>query len=174
MVLSVDRLPVNIFYLDTSPSKAAEYSCDKHCVKMILESAQLLCTAHWILTPEAPKSEYFFKPTHVNHPCSVWVKLSVSHYRWLHQHLEALCKEYTRRYQKIHKVEREGLLAFLCDPPISMEDVGFSDPPQAMIDSCRVPGNAVAAYRNYYMQEKNKIAKWKLNNVPEWYNPDLK
>jgi len=35
---------MNIFYLDKDPVKAAQYSCDKHVVKMILESAQMLCT----------------------------------------------------------------------------------------------------------------------------------
>jgi hypothetical protein len=43
---------MNIFYLDKDPIKAAEYSCDKHVVKMILESAQMLCTAHRVLDGE--------------------------------------------------------------------------------------------------------------------------
>ena len=40
---------MNIFYLDKDPVKAAEMSCDKHVVKMILESAQMLCTAKRVL-----------------------------------------------------------------------------------------------------------------------------
>ena len=37
---------MNIFYLDSDPVKAAQIQYNKHVVKMILESAQMLCTAH--------------------------------------------------------------------------------------------------------------------------------
>ena len=40
---------MNIFYLDRDPKIAAQLACDKHVVKMILESAQMLCTAHRVL-----------------------------------------------------------------------------------------------------------------------------
>jgi hypothetical protein len=162
---------MNIFYLDHSPIKAAKFSCDKHCVKMILESAQLLCTAHRHLDPHIDHSGYFFKSSHVNHPCSIWVRQSLPHYNWLLKHLNGLCKEYTRRYGKIHKVERENLLERLKIPPTNLKNLGFIAPPQAMKDECKDTTNTVQAYRNYYNMEKSKIAKWKLNNVPNWYQP---
>ena len=37
---------MNIFYLHEDPVKAAKLQYNKHVVKMILESAQMLCTAH--------------------------------------------------------------------------------------------------------------------------------
>jgi hypothetical protein len=37
---------MNIFYLNSDPKKAAVIQYNKHVVKMILESAQMLCTAH--------------------------------------------------------------------------------------------------------------------------------
>ena len=40
---------MNIFYLDRDPVIAAQMMCDKHVVKMILESAQMLSTAHRVL-----------------------------------------------------------------------------------------------------------------------------
>ena len=40
---------MNIFYLDRDPKIAAQMMCDKHVVKMILESAQILSTAHRVL-----------------------------------------------------------------------------------------------------------------------------
>lgn len=38
---------MNIFLLDKNPEKCAAYHTDRHVVKMIVETAQLLCTAHW-------------------------------------------------------------------------------------------------------------------------------
>ena len=37
---------MNIFHLDKNPIKCAEYHCDKHVVKMILETSQMLSTAY--------------------------------------------------------------------------------------------------------------------------------
>ena len=37
---------MNLFYLDTRPEKCATLHCDKHVVKMIIEYAQLMSTAH--------------------------------------------------------------------------------------------------------------------------------
>jgi hypothetical protein len=69
---------MNIFYLDKSPYTCARYHCDKHVVKMILETAQLLCGAHWATGGTAQ-----YKPTHLNHPCAIWVRKSLSNYKWL-------------------------------------------------------------------------------------------
>ena len=40
---------MNIFYLDKDPKVCAKMHVDKHCVKMIVEYAQLLSTAHRVL-----------------------------------------------------------------------------------------------------------------------------
>jgi hypothetical protein len=47
------ELRVNVFYLDHCPRAAAEAHCDRHVVKMILESAQLLSTAWHVVAPNA-------------------------------------------------------------------------------------------------------------------------
>ena len=40
---------MNLFYLHDNPKDCANMHVDKHCVKMILEYAQLLSTAHRVL-----------------------------------------------------------------------------------------------------------------------------
>jgi len=85
---------MNIFVLDTNQEKNPEYHCDKHVVKMIVETAQLLCSAHWMSGGSAT-----YRKTHVNHPCAVWARKTKSNYLWLCNHGLALCNEYTKRYK---------------------------------------------------------------------------
>jgi Pyrimidine dimer DNA glycosylase len=84
---------MNIFVLDLDPVVAASYYIDKHCVKMPLEIAQMLCTAINLQGNETP-----YKPTHKNHPCSVWLRESLSNWNWLVLHGIAVAEEYTRRF----------------------------------------------------------------------------
>ena len=111
---------MNIFYLDKSFTKSAEYHCDKHVVKMILETAQLLSTAHRVLDGDAKADIVgLYKCTHKNHPSSVWVRSNQGAYQWTFMLFERLCKEYTRRYDKVHKSAR--LLPFLLSYPENIE-----------------------------------------------------
>ena len=87
---------LNIFVLHKNPQLAAQYQCDKHVVKMILETAQLLCSPY--VPGVAP-----YRRTHYNHPCAKWTRESQSNYFWLGIHGLALADEYTYRYGKIHK-----------------------------------------------------------------------
>lgn len=48
---------MNIFYLHESPAFAAEMHCDQHVRKMLIESAQLLSTAHRVLDGTERKLE---------------------------------------------------------------------------------------------------------------------
>ena len=89
---------MNIFKLDESPVVSAKYACDKHVVKMILESAQMLCAVH-------PEGTAPYKRSFYNHPCTKWVRESARNYEWLLLHAYALCAEYTSRYDKVHKSE---------------------------------------------------------------------
>ena len=43
---------MNIFVLDKDPHIAAQMHCDRHVPKMIVESAQMLSTAHRLLDGE--------------------------------------------------------------------------------------------------------------------------
>ena len=144
---------MNIFYLHEDPKVAASYFYDKHKVKMILECAQMLCTAHHVYNngDNVP-----YKKAHLNHPSTIWVRSSVHHYNWLYDHMLALGKEYTARYNKHHLTIskcREALMY----PPSSMVDNGFEEPPQCMPDEYKVDGDSVTAYWNYYEKEKHSV-----------------
>jgi|TARA_B110000211_G_C14024405_1_gene529130 hypothetical protein len=152
---------MNIFYLDNNPKLCAEYHCDKHVVKMILETAQLLCTTHWVCGNVAP-----YKKTHVNHPSNKWVRESLSNYVWLCDLGMELCKEYTYRYGKTHKTQQHIEWA-MCNLPVII-DLGFTEVPQAMPDECKRV-NSVDAYREYYNVEKAYMCKWKNREVPYWF-----
>jgi hypothetical protein len=158
---------MNIFYLHENPERCAEMHCDKHVVKMILESAQLLSTAHHEIDGEP--SIVCYKSTHEGHPSAVWARENRSNYIWLWNLLNSLCKEYTKRYDKVHKTERIGMVRDLGNCPYELRDGPFSDPPQCMNDYCKVPGDTVMAYRNYYINEKSNMARWKHTPEPLWY-----
>lgn len=86
---------MNIFYSSPCPIKCAEFLDDKRVIKMAVETAQLLSNAL-----DGP-----YKKTHYNHPCSIWVRESQENAAWLIQHLQALCTEYTKAYNKRHRCE---------------------------------------------------------------------
>lgn len=144
---------MNIFYLHSDPIKAAEMHYSKHVVKMILEAAQLLCTAHHLSgNPEdAP-----YKKTHMNHPSAVWVRSSRANYMWCYNYMLALGNEYTKRYGKTHMtiLKCKNVLNKI---PHAIHADGFCEPPQCMPDQYQVAGNSVQAYWNYYIAEKHTV-----------------
>lgn len=151
---------MNIFALDYDPAEAAKYHLDKHVVKMPLETAQMLST---IQNKFGYKTRY--KPTHVNHPCTLWAEQSASNYAWLVELGFELCAEYSYRYNRIHACQ--AIINDLSKPPIEMLDIGFTEFAMAMPDECK-DSNPVTAYRNYYRLYKAHIANWTHRNVPEW------
>ena len=144
---------MNIFYLDHDPVKAASYFYDKHKVKMILESAQMLCTAHHAFNNghNVP-----YKKAHLNHPSSIWVRSSAANYKWLYLHMLALGKEYTKRYGK-HHLSIDKCRDVLATPPPGLHDENFTEPPQCMPDEYKVLNDSVSAYWNYYENEKHTV-----------------
>ena len=143
---------MNIFYLDKDPTTAAILQYNKHVVKMILESAQMLCTAHHELLydPDVP-----YKPAHVNHPSTIWCRKNTRHYFWLYEHMLALGHEYTHRYGKVHKsiIKCKEPLRLA---PINMPTYEFEQPPQCMPDEYKDPCS-IQAYWNYYIGEKHVV-----------------
>ena len=144
---------MNIFYLDSDPVKAAQVQYNKHVVKMILESAQMLCTAHhhYDNGHNVP-----YKKAHYNHPSTIWCRQNARQYMWLYNHMIALGKEYTKRYKKTH------LTITKCKEPLrhlplGIPDSTFTEPPQCMPDQYKVIGDSLSAYWNYYEQEKQLI-----------------
>jgi hypothetical protein len=160
---------MNIFFLHFDPKTCAQMHVDKHVVKMILESVQLLCSAHH-LYPNG-KELKLMKLTHKNHPSSIWTRESLSNYKWLVELTKELCKEYTYRYEKVHKCEREYLQILEENNP-DIADIGFTPPKQAMLETYKIESDkiedAIEAYRQYYFYEKNSMFKWKKRNVPDW------
>ena len=161
---------MNIFFLDERPDKCAEMHNDKHCVKMILESAQMLSTAHRILDEDDAHPD-LYKIAHKNHPSTIWVRSSKLHYDWLFRLFRMLSAEYTLRYSngefKVHK-SWDKLGKILETAPKNIVDNGFVPPPQCMPDHCKKP-NTIDAYRNYYMIEKANISTWNYSKQPTWW-----
>jgi hypothetical protein len=182
---------MNIFYLDNDTATCAEMHNDKHVVKMILEYAQLLSTAHRVLdgvelnglTASGRKKKFWslgdsrdytlYKATHINHPSAVWVRQNQQNYIWLSQLLYSLCKEYTYRYGKVHKVQREGLLEILFNWPMNIPMGEFTEPTPAMPDEVKIAGDSIKSYRNYYINNKAHLASWKKRSTPGWYNANI-
>ena len=153
---------MNIFYLDKDPVKAAKVQYNKHVVKMILESAQMLCTAHHLLCPEE-SDDIPYKIAHKNHPSTIWVRQSASHYLWLYCHMIALGEEYTRRYGKTHLTITK-CKDVLAKYPGGIFHVGFSEPPQCMPDEYKHK-SAIHAYWNYYIGDKSAICNTKKEKL---------
>lgn len=175
---------MNIFYIDKDPIKAAEYMVDSHVVKMILESCQLLSTAHRLLDgkmtpaktnagrktiryvlPDA-REGILYQATHINHPSSVWVRQSNNNYNWLHCHLMALLNEYTYRYGKVHKSMDVAIA--LTRLPQNIPVDYFTTPTPAMDEKYLVDKDSLKSYRNYYIHGKTHLHKWTRRNAPEW------
>lgn len=176
---------MNIFAVDNCPIVSAQSLVDKHVVKMILETCQLLSTAHRLIDgiqytdktktgrnvkrwrlPDA-RDQILYSATHISHPSAVWCRTTNNNYNWLYAHLTALLDEYTYRYGKIHKCE--FLRGPLSVPPFNIP-IGPKWPvTEAMPDEYKVE-NSVESYRNYYRVGKKHLHKWTKRQQPEWIN----
>jgi hypothetical protein len=177
---------VNIFILDIDPIDAAITQCDKHIVKMILESGQMLSTAHRVLDGEVSvtvkngrktkqyllsdeRDEALYKPAHVNHPCSIWCRESSANYEWLFLHFLALGEEYTSRYGKEH-LTIQKLANHLWDAPDNIAQKNLTPFALAMPDEFKTD-DPVESYRDYYCSKQASFNMvWTNRNVPAWFN----
>lgn len=178
---------MNIFWLDKDPIESAKMHHDKHVVKMILEYAQLLSTAHRILdgtlnnvishsgrrkkvyTLNDDRDAVLYNATHINHPSAIWARQTCNNYRQLYELFCATCDEYTYRYGKVHLTDSK-LRTILKQHP---KNIGRSkiqvDPTPAMPDECKIPGDVVGSYRKYYIDKKVDMAKWTNREPPQWF-----
>jgi hypothetical protein len=182
---------MNIFYVDTDPTIAAQSMVDRHVVKMILETAQLLSTAHRIIDGEeyvgqsrsgrkarrwrlpAHVDDTMYSATHINHPSAVWARRSVANYNWLYSHLMALGMEYTFRYGRNH-VTISKLGSILSKPPVNLEKQAFTQMPSCMDDQFILASqDPVANYRNYYNYGKVKLLRWTERKPPSWIDGEV-
>ena len=183
---------MNMFVLDEQPQKAAEYHCNKHVVKMILEAGQMLCTAHWMswlenfgktrkdfrlmrdvkdyLRINVPKER---QPpwgiTHVNHPCSIWTRQTAENYFWHLDLMACLLDEYTSRYKRQHK--SNSVCHWLAENlPLCFPMQGLTPFPICMKEEYKVDNDPIQSYRNYYIKDKVRFAKWEPRaNTAQWF-----
>lgn len=147
---------MNIFVLDEDPVLAAQYHCDKHVNKMILESAQMLSTVVGA----------GYKPTHQSHPCTLWVAESRSNAMWLVQLCEALNEEAAKRYSKTVEHKSWTVIKKLFPLLRQLQGKQRTAFAQAMPETFKKPGDAVEAYRAYYRSKP--FVAWKLEQ-PYWW-----
>jgi len=182
---------MNLFILDKDPVQAAQLQCDKHVVKMIVESAQMLSTAHRMLdgTLEARPSksgkttvkywklpdereDVLYKAVHMGHPCTVWTMESSQNYNWHLIHFAALCDEYTYRYDKIHA--SEALKPYLVNMPNNIKVSSITPFKLAMGSNpeCINEADPIGSYRKFYETKKDRFKMaWTRRDIPEWFNP---
>lgn len=180
---------MNIFYIDSDPVEAAKMQCDRHVVKMVIESAQMLSTAHRMLdgtlietrTKTERKGRHYrlddareqllYKAVHYHHPCTVWTMKSNNNYNWHWVHYKALCEEYAYRYGRIHKTD-DLLTEALYQLPRNIPIGPLSPLPLAMgaAPECIDYNDPVGSYRKFYQtkQKRFKMA-WTKREIPEWF-----
>lgn len=162
---------MNIFVLDQDQKKAAEYHCNKHVVKMIVETAQLLSFIHH-LSGSGMDWMYKLSKTHSKHPCTIWTLKSLDNYIWLCNLGLSLCSEYTYRYGKVHKTE-EKILQFLNFlphiPNIGLTEFALAMPLDYVNKRSDIFETAIDSYRKYYIEDKQHIAHWKNRDIPYWF-----
>ena len=159
---------MNIFFLHKHPVIAAQMQCDKHVVKMVLETAQMLSTA-----ARAKGHDIGYKSAYPKHPMTLWVGQSPDNFAWTIIHGLELCKEYTRRYNKTHKSE-QYVAWFRNNLPLNIKDDVLQDFPICMKDEYKISKDPVVCYKFYYIKDKSRFAKWKHTSVPSWYLKGLK
>ncbi len=152
---------MNIFVLDRNIRKCAQYHCDQHVSKMILESIQMLCTC---LNKKGVSTPY--KSTHLKHPCVLWLDESYSNFLWLKELALELNREFIYRYDR----NKDHASIKVLDEIESNQykDNGLTEFAQAMPDQYKFKSNAVRAYRAFYRGEKSKFAKWTKRPIPYW------
>ena len=180
---------MNIFYVHPDPAICAQQHVDKHCVKMILEYAQLLSSAHrfldgsectvisqsgrkkkvWQLNDD--RDSVIYAATHINHPSAKWARHSLANYQYLFKLWIELMREYNYRYGKIHASMR--LAKYLKNAPTNISTTeGFSAPWRAMPDEYKFertePDYTVKSYRAYILGAKSQMLKWKNRQTPDW------
>lgn len=186
---------MNLFVLDRNPWRAAMQHCDQHSIKMIVEYAQMLSTAHLLLDGKPvldrmlksgkpkykfvhPSDHILYKKTHENHPSSIWVRSSNLSYDYTYQLFKQLSHNYSVATGKIHKT-----WDILGDPlehaPANIKHVEILDaPPLCMPDEFKFKQqhqddweSTIKSYQNLYCKSKSRFAtfgKYK-NPQPEWY-----
>lgn len=158
---------MNIFVLDNNPRIAAMMMCDKHINKMLLESAQLVCSA---INYKAGEQVTPYRTTHINHPSTIWTRASIDNFWWLTEHAKELNLQYKIRYGKLHNHKSWEVIKQVvkeCKEYISvLPDIGPTPFALAMPEEYK-DANAVQAYRAYY--KTKAFAQWNKGVPAPWW-----
>ena len=191
-----NKLKMNIFVLHEDPKVAAQMHCERHILKMIIEHTQMMAATYYhtiginrkkeILENQEKVSSLFsgfprkdengndnpYKISHVNHPCTVWTRASLSNFNWLLDCTKALCEEFTYRYKGIHSVE--SIVDWMYQNPPQIEDIGLTPFAQAIPDFYK-GSDPIEAYRKYYAFKTSYMkVNWKLEErTPSWWTPEF-
>lgn len=172
---------MNIFVLDRDPRRAARYHCDRHVVKMVLETAQLLSTALWHACPDEAARLHgaglAYRPTHSRHPCSLWLLESAANVRWLGRLGIALADEYEHRYPGKAHASRSVIEA--CAAAFRRASAArccaLTPGPRTRFVQAMPPehrrDDPVEGYRAYYRGAKAHLARWTRRRRPAWFEP---
>ena len=184
---------MNIFTTNICPIVSAQEMCDKHVVKMIVEYAQLMSTAHRVLDgeqyegrtrlnhrikrwlhPDKDLEELLYKASHIKHPSGIWCRSTTGNYKWLYDHFIASCDEYTHRYGKTH-LTRTKLEEVFKTPPKNLPAGPQTEFAVAIApdQKCRqIPGfdklPVVDKYKQYIRSDKS-FAVWTKREKPSWF-----
>lgn len=189
---------MNLFLIGLNIPECVKDLCDKHVVKMILETAQILYSAWHVRAglPKDPTLEDFpaYRKTHANHPICVWARASPTHYHWTCMYGIILCKEYTHRYHKQHATEKhlQRLYHWGFPPQLFDEEevkkkskewvyategipAVFDYFPLCMDEASYVKDergyNAVLSYQHYYQTKQDRFKMvWTNSEKPEWFH----
>ncbi len=157
-------LMMNIFILDDDIQKNAEYYFDRHVHKLIVEHTQMLST-----TLRYTGVDIGYKTSHLNHPCTRWVRESLSNWRYLVKLTEALHEEWRYRYDHSSTKYHKSYEMMLTLPEPNILDIGLTKFTCAMDKTFIISNNPIENYRNYYIHAKQHLASWKKRNIPYWW-----
>lgn len=170
---------MNIFYLHPDPVQAASQICVVHQNKMLVESCQLLSTAHHVLDGDE-SIDGIYKSSHVNHPSAVWVRENYSHYMWLLRYSSALADLYRKRTGKWHKCE-DVLQELYDNHPQNIRVLGHNSmtEPPACVDA-DIKRMNISTIQKYRKQINRKYEEWLSRakpvkveaypSKPEWWS----
>lgn len=184
---------MNIFFLSMSPAEAAKWHANIHVVKMIVETAQLLCNVHHraghkdshCLPPYSRKARIPYKDSRAGHNklgSMIWVAESLGNYRWAVRLGLALCREYNcgrgRAKGRKEQHKTQAVLEWLRDHEPNFRR-SQRTPVQrrhlAMPDELKNAPTSVEAYRDYYFSKRRTMPlEWPAGRTPEWWDARLR
>jgi len=171
---------MNIFVLDHCPKKAAEYNCDKHVSKIVVEIAQMAANCFSLNTLKSAPPNFSGQPrkhSYFNHPVSKWMRETLGNLLWSIDH--AFTLESERLYRGYNPHFSMRFIRWVAD---NFDKSIVVDGPQTEFAVAIAPTmrcrqhpsfnslDPIAKYRLYYMYDKPFVT-WTRREKPHWFNP---